>query len=320
MKKFVILGGLLAVVCLLATNACNRSDTSTNPPLTKDSIKPDSVRGDTTYYSYDIRDTLLHYQDSTWPTRPTILGTFGGFWHYYAPASRWTFVRNTVSLTCTSNDDSLLRKAEDIIRGAGGLVWAHPPGIGFYYVAATVFTKTVPDSVQFLDFLAALDQHPEVFRYVAPWPRFSVQETEYYFPVSDSALGPFIVDTTSVLVPGSFPYLKTLAKTDLAWYSLNVRKDSWSLIDDLIIRLVDPSDSTSAVARAFVVAHGGGVVRESQLSDNSIRWLHVDVIAGDGLDHVPPTAPLPSILADYARDGTFIYAMGLPDKTSILLE
>lgn len=32
MKRLVVMGGLLVAACLLATNACNRTDTSTNEP------------------------------------------------------------------------------------------------------------------------------------------------------------------------------------------------------------------------------------------------------------------------------------------------
>jgi hypothetical protein len=136
--------------------------------------------------------------------------------------------------------------------------------------------------------------------------------------VADSALRPSIVDTTSIALPmGSGNQVWTLAKTNVGWYSLSVRKDHWTLVYDLDIRCTDPSDSTLDDARAFVAARGGAVTSESSTKSGSIRYVHVDLFAADGLRYVPESAPLATTLAEYAREGTFIHSMALPDDTPI---
>lgn len=194
MKKLAVLGGLLAAVCLLATNACNLFDNPASPPGEKPAIEPDSTRGDTTYYSYTLRAGVTSYLN------PVTFGTFSmdsaDLVKYYgirgASSGRYWFMRGMCEfgrgwepvnpeflvVTVPAGDgktmDDVVDDATTAIQGAGGEVREGPyerRGGGYQLLVrmlAVSDERLIPADADVLGFLSALDAQPDVIASARP--------------------------------------------------------------------------------------------------------------------------------------------------------
>lgn len=167
MKRLVVLGGLMGVVSLFAANACNRT---TNAPLGKVTVEPDTVIGDTTFYSYAIRESDR--------TTAYSFATIKGFWYARPPHSpgQWVPVRSVLSVLCAKPGDAAFAEAERLVRQIGGTVRFRtdaPYGVPWFSVALSepadrAGEQHAPADLPLLDHIATLDQHRDVIR--AVWP------------------------------------------------------------------------------------------------------------------------------------------------------
>jgi hypothetical protein len=162
----------LAIAFLLIPTGCNLPLWSGK----SSSVQPDSVRGDTTFYSCRLR---------TAPAPPAVdervwvFATFGGYWHmryiYGGRDMGWLRVPTTLNLYCDSAPDST--RAEALIREIGGTVVFR--GSGFWGIAFVVdLPSTEPNYVtadeEYMRYLVRYSSHRDVFIVVEPSPpRFS---------------------------------------------------------------------------------------------------------------------------------------------------
>ncbi len=195
MKKLAVFGGLVAALCLLATNACNVFGHSPNSPSEKPVIEPDSTRGDTTYYSYTLRAGVTSYLNpvrfATFPMDSADLvkigirgASSGTYWfmrgHCEAWLGSWWEPVNPEFLVVTVPDGDgktmadVVDDATAIIQSAGGEVregqykrqsgsYAHLVG-----VAIVGDNRFIPGEVNVLGFLSALDADPNVIASARP--------------------------------------------------------------------------------------------------------------------------------------------------------
>ena len=176
-------GGLLAFMsaCGSEGRPPGPANTQDQPvtPAKKDLTAPDSVKGDTAYYSYKPRGA----------SRTDVLGTFDGSWHRYkshtctgldtyrrgrSNVCRWMLVQAWLQLLPVSNDSAVAARAQELIRARGDVVVA-TDGL---YVEVRLAAPSVPDSVAsahllptsvpLLEWLEFYDQHEDVFSTVYP--------------------------------------------------------------------------------------------------------------------------------------------------------
>jgi len=180
MKRIALLGTLLVGVGAAAligwAGACGTEAPSA--PAKKDLAAPDSVRGDTAYYSYQPRpDTLYGGQ----ALGTMVLSTFHGAWHYRGGGmfrkeqeNGWLHVEPDLVLVRASYDGAVVARAAELIRARGDVVVA-TDGL---YVEVRLAAPSVPDSVAsahllptsvpLLEWLEFYDQHEDVFSTVYP--------------------------------------------------------------------------------------------------------------------------------------------------------
>jgi len=178
-------GGLLAFMsaCGSEGRPPGPANTQDQPvtPAKKDLTAPDSVKGDTAYYSYKPRGA----------SRTDVLGTFDGSWHRYkshmctgldtyrrgrSNVCRWMLVQAWLQLLPVSNDSAVAARAQELIRARGDVViFSGAGGAGYWQVRpaarsmpdSVAWGSWLPASVPLLEWIYFYDQHEDVFRSVS---------------------------------------------------------------------------------------------------------------------------------------------------------
>ncbi len=184
----VILVGMLAACGGAGDTSVNGND--------KTAFEPDSVRGDTTFYSYPVRAPeewhFLVRQGNTGRTSfmtVTPQGANGqGAWLYpgacennmdITKPSYGAIVGNSFILTCVKSgsaaeDEETVARALELIEAASATVSfrLRPDSAAplSFYVAhpAADYGEILPAGAAMLQFVGLFDQHPDVFRFVRP--------------------------------------------------------------------------------------------------------------------------------------------------------
>lgn len=189
MRKLALLSGLFAAACLLGMGTCNLFRDPTSPPSDWLTIEPDSVKGDTTFYSLPIKAGAYQYR---WGER-TKFAVYHGYWYFYYrcweadPASpygeslapltefRNDFYASVAVLSDSVEDASNCAKARQIIEEAGGTIRLYAAYGGYHGFVLGVkdvpYWAHLPGDVKPLEFLSRLYQHSGLFAEAAPqWP------------------------------------------------------------------------------------------------------------------------------------------------------
>lgn len=142
-------------------------------------VEPDSVRGDTVFYSYTVKG--MPNEEWNW-----VFATFDDRWHircnagpiwegfYDGPAEGWLVVyTNSLHLRCVSDDDALIERAQETIEQYGNPVEMLVTRDSYGFSGFPIFVISLPErwpsaSVPLLDWMAAFEQHSDVFGGV--WP------------------------------------------------------------------------------------------------------------------------------------------------------
>ena len=193
--RLLVVAGL--AVALGATAGCDRLldiILDGHNPHGPAAIQPDSVRGDTTFYSYTFRATETWGWDSYLDGVTTLASVTGGSW--ILPKAGWSdtqwreidlIVPNRFRLICVSTDsvtsEETRQRAYAAIERAGAVIeihlrageaGAHPegvyhPGIEFFDVRHPDgnFWLTIPAEADLMGFIQALDDST-AFDYVFP--------------------------------------------------------------------------------------------------------------------------------------------------------
>jgi len=193
MKKLAVFGGLVAALCLLATNACNFFGDSPNSPSEKPVIEPDSTRGDTTYYSYRLSAGVPSYlnpvtfatfsMDSADLVKIGIGGAWSGRYWFMRGVCEfgmgWLPVKPTFFVLIVPDDggktvEDVVRDATTVIQAAGGKITEGPykQSNGKYQLLVGMPGLSdrlpIPAEEDLLGFLSALDAHPDVIASARP--------------------------------------------------------------------------------------------------------------------------------------------------------
>lgn len=183
MKRIMLyaaFGAVMLAVVALGVGGCTKSGTEpAKRALNADStvFVPDSVRGDTTYYSCSVRAigaTPPAIEERVW-----IFATANGYWHmryvYRGQDEGWLKVPTWLSLYCNSFSDSL--EAEEAIREIGGTVVSRTKTswtAAFVVALPSDESTYVTQNTDYMRYLAGYTRRIDIFAAAAPSaPRFS---------------------------------------------------------------------------------------------------------------------------------------------------
>lgn len=189
MKKLALVGGLLGAACLLGMGTCNLFRDPTSPPSDWFTLEPDSVKGDTTFYSLAIKAETYQHR---WGER-TRFAVYQGYWYFYkmcwVPDQTQPYGERLEALSAFYNEFSLsVRASEDsaadaadyaravkVIQEAGGSITRYALYGGYH--GFLVRMKAAPHGGRLnadmnpLEFLMLFYEHLDLFAGAYPhWP------------------------------------------------------------------------------------------------------------------------------------------------------